>query len=235
MRLREGGRGIVTSSLATLPPQRVLNGESVLVDWLRERTHAKNLRPHERPQRLPGCRGRVRRQGFRPTTLRDAHDHPFVIDNQDHKLADVLNELLARSTGTRWTIATAYFAISGYRLVKTACTLGAFRLLLGRNRRAGPTRFCAPARGGAGAAAGRPGGRTVQPGDAETGRGNWSPSCGPRRSRCASTTRDSCTRRLTCSTRTGSGRTPSRTVCGRSPRRRVEQLHRPGAGRQTRN
>ena len=63
---------------------------------------------------------------------------PFVIDNQQHRLADVLNELLAQSAGKPLDIATAYFAISGYRLVKeTLHHLGAFRLILGAEPHAG--------------------------------------------------------------------------------------------------
>src|ERR1700738_2511605 len=57
---------------------------------------------------------------------------PFVIDNQKHRLADALNDLLAQSVGKPLDIATAYFAISGYRLVKGGLhQVGAFRLLLG--------------------------------------------------------------------------------------------------------
>jgi hypothetical protein len=47
---------------------------------------------------------------------------PFVLDNQQHCLADALNELLAQSLGQPLDIATAYFAISGYRLVKQGQT-----------------------------------------------------------------------------------------------------------------
>lgn len=43
---------------------------------------------------------------------------PFVIDNQQHNLADALHDLLAHSAGKPLDIATAYFALSGYRLVK---------------------------------------------------------------------------------------------------------------------
>ena len=43
---------------------------------------------------------------------------PFVIDNVRHRLSDTLNDLLAQSVGKPLDIATAYFAISGYRLVK---------------------------------------------------------------------------------------------------------------------
>src|SRR5438876_11862266 len=57
---------------------------------------------------------------------------PFVIDNQQHRLADALNELLAQSAGKPLDIASAYFAISGYRLVKEKLhQVGTFRLLLG--------------------------------------------------------------------------------------------------------
>jgi hypothetical protein len=43
---------------------------------------------------------------------------PFVIGNQEHRLAGVLNDLLARSAGTPLDVATAYFAASGYCPVK---------------------------------------------------------------------------------------------------------------------
>jgi hypothetical protein len=57
---------------------------------------------------------------------------PFVIDNQQHRMADALNELLTQSVGKPLDIATAYFAISGYRLVKEGLhQVGAFRLVLG--------------------------------------------------------------------------------------------------------
>ncbi|HUY36007.1 MAG TPA: helicase-related protein [Pirellulales bacterium] len=57
---------------------------------------------------------------------------PFVIDNRDHKLADVLAELLAAGAGCPLDVATAYFAISGYRLVREGLhKLGAMRLLIG--------------------------------------------------------------------------------------------------------
>src|SRR5438067_4126650 len=57
---------------------------------------------------------------------------PFVIDNQQHRMADALKELLAQSVGKPLDIATAYFAISGYRLVKEGLhQVGVFRLILG--------------------------------------------------------------------------------------------------------
>src|SRR2546426_9825121 len=63
---------------------------------------------------------------------------PFVIDNQQHRLADSLNDLLVQSVGKTLDIATAYFAISGYRLVKERLhQVGAFRLILGSEPHAG--------------------------------------------------------------------------------------------------
>jgi superfamily II DNA or RNA helicase/HKD family nuclease len=63
---------------------------------------------------------------------------PFVIENQQHRMADALNELLAQSVGRPLDIATAYFAISGYRLIKDKLhQVGAFRLILGAEPQAG--------------------------------------------------------------------------------------------------
>jgi SNF2 family DNA or RNA helicase len=63
---------------------------------------------------------------------------PFVIDNQQHRMADALNELLAQSIGKPLDIVTAYFAISGYRMVKGGLhQVGAFRLILGTEPHAG--------------------------------------------------------------------------------------------------
>ena len=56
---------------------------------------------------------------------------PFVIDNLSRRLADALSELLEQSAGKPLDIATAYFSISGSRIVKVGLhKLGAFRLLL---------------------------------------------------------------------------------------------------------
>jgi len=55
---------------------------------------------------------------------------PFVIDNQTHRLSDVLNSLLAEHRGKSLDVATAYFTVSGFGLVKDGVTsLGSFRLL----------------------------------------------------------------------------------------------------------
>jgi superfamily II DNA or RNA helicase len=63
---------------------------------------------------------------------------PFVIDNQQHRLADVLNVLLDRSRGKPFDVATAYFSISGYRLIQNKLhDVGVFRLLLGAEPHSG--------------------------------------------------------------------------------------------------
>ncbi len=63
---------------------------------------------------------------------------PFVIDNDQHRLSDVLNALLTESHGTPFDVATAYFSVSGYRLVKNELhKVGAFRLLLGAEPESG--------------------------------------------------------------------------------------------------
>src|SRR3984893_5168616 len=63
---------------------------------------------------------------------------PFVIDNQQHRMADALNELLDQSIGKPLDIASAYFAVSGYRLVKQGLhQVGAFRLILGAEPHSG--------------------------------------------------------------------------------------------------
>lgn len=57
---------------------------------------------------------------------------PYVIDNQGHKLADVLNSVMQDGAGHSLDIASAYFSISGFRLLKESLqNLRSFRLLLG--------------------------------------------------------------------------------------------------------
>lgn len=57
---------------------------------------------------------------------------PYVIDNQQHRLADVLNEVLAAHAGRSLDVATAYFTVTGYGLVRERLAdVGSFRLLLG--------------------------------------------------------------------------------------------------------
>src|SRR6266478_5386154 len=63
---------------------------------------------------------------------------PFVIDNQQHKMADVLNDLLAQHKGHSLDIATAYFNVGGWQLLCDGLNgLGNFRLLLGDEPEAG--------------------------------------------------------------------------------------------------
>ncbi|TKB71602.1 MAG: helicase [Nitrospira sp.] len=63
---------------------------------------------------------------------------PYVIDNQTNRLTDVLNGLLAEHAGRSVDVATAYFTVQGYRLLKDGLDrLGTFRLLLGAEPHAG--------------------------------------------------------------------------------------------------
>ena len=57
---------------------------------------------------------------------------PYVIDNQQRRMADVLNAILAEHSGKSLDIATAYFNVQGFRLLQRGLeNLGSFRLLLG--------------------------------------------------------------------------------------------------------
>ena len=61
---------------------------------------------------------------------------PYVIDNINVQLADVLNTLLQRQAGQDVDIATAYFSIRGFELVRhTLPGVREFRLLLGDDPR----------------------------------------------------------------------------------------------------
>src|SRR6266566_5411473 len=63
---------------------------------------------------------------------------PFVIDNQQRKMADVLNDLLRNHKGHSLDIATAYFNVGGWQLLREGLNgLGNFRLLLGDEPEAG--------------------------------------------------------------------------------------------------
>ncbi len=57
---------------------------------------------------------------------------PYVIDNREHRLSDVLNELLGRFESRSMDIASAYFSISGFKLLQHGLRdIGSLRLLLG--------------------------------------------------------------------------------------------------------
>ncbi len=63
---------------------------------------------------------------------------PFVIDNQHHVLSNVLNDLLGLYQGQSLDIATAYFNVGGWQLVRQGLQgMGSFRLLLGDEPEAG--------------------------------------------------------------------------------------------------
>jgi len=48
---------------------------------------------------------------------------PYVIDNIETRLADVLNYLLQRQSGQQVDVATAYFSIRGFEQVRTTLPL----------------------------------------------------------------------------------------------------------------
>jgi len=57
---------------------------------------------------------------------------PYVIDNIEYRLADVLNALLQRERGQQIDVATAYFSIRGFEQVRrTLPEVRRFRMLLG--------------------------------------------------------------------------------------------------------
>jgi len=63
---------------------------------------------------------------------------PFVIDNQQHTMSSVLNELLQQHEGHSLDVATAYFNAGGWQLLRDGLgKLGSFRLLLGDEPEAG--------------------------------------------------------------------------------------------------
>src|SRR5260370_35511017 len=64
--------------------------------------------------------------------------NPFLIDNQQHKMADILNDLLADHKGHSLDVATAYINVGGWQLLREGLNgLGNFRLLLGDEPEAG--------------------------------------------------------------------------------------------------
>lgn len=57
---------------------------------------------------------------------------PFVLDNQSHRTSDALNQLCAACRGSPVDIASAYFSVSGYRILRDGLDgAGTLRLLLG--------------------------------------------------------------------------------------------------------
>ena len=57
---------------------------------------------------------------------------PYVVDNQNHKLADIFGGLLVEHVGRSLDVATAYFTVGGFELIRAGLHgLGNFRLLLG--------------------------------------------------------------------------------------------------------
>jgi superfamily II DNA or RNA helicase len=67
-----------------------------------------------------------------PNRVKPGDRIPYVIDNEQHFMADVLNRLLDRHAGKSFDVATAYFNVPGFQLLrKGLLDVGSFRLLLG--------------------------------------------------------------------------------------------------------
>ena len=65
---------------------------------------------------------------------------PYVIDNQNHRMAEVLRSILAGHAGKSLDVATAYFNVQGFTLLQQGLqALGSFRLLLGEEPQDGPS------------------------------------------------------------------------------------------------
>lgn len=73
---------------------------------------------------------------------------PYVIDNQNYKLADILNSVLSNHSGQSMDVVTAYFNIQGYKLLRDSLEgLGSFRLLLGEEPSGGESIGLKPSAG----------------------------------------------------------------------------------------
>ncbi|MEI9476160.1 MAG: hypothetical protein WCO26_06260 [Deltaproteobacteria bacterium] len=73
---------------------------------------------------------------------------PYVIDNQAHRLSDILNALLEEHKGRSLDVTTAYFTVGGFGLVKDGLqNLGNLRLLLGAEPTSGEQIGLRPDRG----------------------------------------------------------------------------------------
>jgi hypothetical protein len=63
---------------------------------------------------------------------------PYVIDNDQHRLADVLNLVLETHADLALDVATAFFNVRGYGFLRDRIkALGSLRLLLGAEPRSG--------------------------------------------------------------------------------------------------
>ena len=63
---------------------------------------------------------------------------PYVIDNQHHRMVDVLGDILAGHSGKALDTASAYFNVRGFTLLQEGLQgLGSFRMLLGDEPRDG--------------------------------------------------------------------------------------------------
>jgi hypothetical protein len=54
---------------------------------------------------------------------------PYVIDNQSYKLSDILNDVMREHRDCSLDVATAYFSVSAFRLLREQLGTRSFRLL----------------------------------------------------------------------------------------------------------
>ncbi len=157
---------------------------------------------------------------------------PFLIDNEQHRLADVLNALLERCAGGPLDIATAYFAVSGLS-AREGCAArrgGLSAAARARTRRRGRTWGCGRSGSGntlrllRGDLDAEPFTRT----DVAAGRGTDRLSARPTRSRCGCTTRVPARQGVSVPPRPVGPHNRERSAAALCRHRRVEQLHRAG-------
>jgi hypothetical protein len=73
---------------------------------------------------------------------------PYVIDNQNHRLADILTGILQEHVGRSLDAASAYFTVGGFGLLQRGLErLGNFRLILGAEPTTGEQLGLRPAAG----------------------------------------------------------------------------------------
>jgi superfamily II DNA or RNA helicase len=99
------------------------------------------IRLNEGPLTVRGDDREVRRTG-RPIHI------PYVIDNQNHRLADILSGILQEHVGRSLDAASAYFTVGGFGLLQRGLErLGNFRLILGAEPTTGEQLGLRPAPG----------------------------------------------------------------------------------------
>ena len=131
-------RGITAVSAVSLffKGQDYEAAERLARDYLGERL------PAFAESQLGDLLGRISERGEQPKSSVQAESQfgqsggplrvPYVIDNQGHKLSDILNRILQEHVGRSLDSASAYFTVGGFGLLQRGLeSLGNFRLILG--------------------------------------------------------------------------------------------------------